>query len=122
MSYNIDTFKLKSVVDLKIPVDAFYIHEEKDLHPERINEDDGTVVFECSCGSWLKGSVEDGIFIVGSMNISGEFSGHFMYDVLVPALKESTGSLVASCVWEGGDGINRIKVENGVVTWEDIEI
>jgi hypothetical protein len=30
--------------------------------------------------------------------------------------------IFASCVWEAGDSINQLRVENGKVEWVDIEI
>ncbi len=45
MSYNIDTFKLKELNDIKFPVDALYKNPREDWHPDRVNNDDGTVTF-----------------------------------------------------------------------------
>ncbi len=52
----------------------------------------------------------------------GEGSGSTYRDVLLPALKEGKGTLIVSCVWEGGDSLSRLIVRDGVVTEEDIEI
>jgi len=45
-----------------------------------------------------------------------------MNEVLEPAFKDNTGKFIASCVWEGGDSINKLIVNGGAVSWEDIEI
>jgi len=45
-----------------------------------------------------------------------------MNEILEPAFKDSKGLFVASLVWEGGDSINRLTVEDGNILWEDIEI
>jgi len=42
--------------------------------------------------------------------------------ILEPALKDNTGRLEAVCVWEGGDTINKLIVDNGEVKWENIEL
>ena len=46
---------------------------------------------------------------------------------LIPELKPnsyagSTGKLVATRIWEGGDTIDQITIEDGVVTEETIEL
>ena len=121
MSYNIDTFKLKKLQDLSFPVKALYKNPRTDWHPERVNNDDGTVTF-INCETEIKGTVKDDIFYMESIKCSDEGSGIVMRDMLEPAFKESKGILVASCVWEGGDSINKLLVEDGCVDWVKIEI
>ena len=126
MSYNIDTFNLKEIKDLKIPVSALFM-ARADWHPERTANEDGTVTFEVfDDDSAIRGTVSvagtEEILTVMSFSCCGEGSGHAMYDVFLPAFKRSTGTLTASCVWEGGDSINRLEVRDGKVTWVDIEI
>ena len=121
MSYNCDTFKTKVIKDFKFPVQSLYKHARTDWHPERENNDDGTVTFY-NLGTELSGKIEGDIFHCESIDCSGEGSGTVMKWILEPAFKDSTGDLTASCVWEGGDSINRIIVKDGVVKWEDIDI
>jgi len=59
---------------------------------------------------------------MADIECTGEGSGSFMDYILEPALKQSKGVLRASCVWEGGDSINKLLVEDGEVDWIDIEI
>lgn len=133
MSYNIDTFKLKKLENLKIPLNSFFVHPRKDWHPgciygsaflsdsrEQTLSQDITIALSESC--YVKGSLADGVNTVSEINWTDEGSGTGMNWVLEPALKESTGELIASCIWEGGDSINRLVVKNGVVSWEDIEL
>lgn len=123
MSYNIDTFKLKKLENLKIPLASFYKHERKDFHPRRINNDDGSLHLKFGESSYLDGSLDKNeVLSISKIDWCGEFSGTAMMDVLEPALEESTGELIASCVWEGGDSINRLVVKDGVVSWEEIEL
>ena len=121
MSYNCHTFKVKKIQNFRIPVQSFFKHSRVDLHPKRINHDDGTVTFSFGEPS-LSGKIENDIFICESIDVSGEGSGWIMAEILEPAFKASMGKLVASCVWEGGDSINRLIVFNGNVSWEDIKI
>ncbi len=121
MSYNIDTFKLKILDELSFPVAALYANPREDWHPERKDQEDGVTVFT-NLETVLHGRIEGDRYHVTYISCCGEGSGTIMNDMLEPALAESTGRLVASCVWEGGDCINRLNVNNGTVSWEDIEI
>ncbi len=121
MSYNIDTWKLKKLVNLAIPLESFFKSGETDWHPEKEYDKNGmlTLVFG---ESEITGRVEDGILHVKEIDIGGEGSGSDMHEVIEPALEDSTGELIASCVWERGDSINQIIVKDGKVEWRDIEI
>lgn len=121
MSYNIDTFKVKKLENLRCPVASFYKHERKDWHPEKTIEDDMSVTFKSLDPEW-HGKIIDDDFVFESIDCSGEGSGTTMRLILEPALLDSTGILVASCVWERGNCINQLKVENGKITWTEIEI
>lgn len=122
MSYNCDTWKTKELKDLRIPIASLFKHDREDWHPERINDDDGTVEFRIMDGVFVRGTIDGDYVAVSMIECSGEGSGTGMHWILEPALKDSTGKLIASCVWEGGDSINRITVDDGLVSWEDIEI
>ena len=121
MSYNINTFILKKLENLKIPVASLYKHDRKDWHPDRQNNDDGTVTF-FMLESKMSGIIEGNIFLCQSIKLQGEGSGTSIALILKPALEDSTGELIASCVWEDGDTINRLIVKDGNVVWENIEI
>lgn len=101
MSYNISNFKVKRLENLSFPVNALYLNPRK-------NE--------------IHGYVKDGHFVVTRIDCSGEDSGTVMMDMLEPAFIKSTGHLIALCVWEGGDSINRLEVHDGSISWTDIEI
>ena len=121
MSYNCDTWRTKEIKDFKIPIASLFKHERSDWHPERINNNDGSVTFEI-IDAELHGNIENDWLVVSSIRCSGEGSGIAMEWILEPAFQDSTGELVASCVWEGGDSINKLTVKNGKVSWEDIDI
>ena len=121
MSYNCDTFKVKKLENLRIPVVSLYKHERQDYHPTREDLDDGKVLFH-NLETTMIGKIEDDVFICEKIDCSGEGSGTVMAWILEPALKDSTGELVVSRVLEGGDSIDKLTVKDGVVSWEDIEI
>lgn len=121
MSYNIDTFKVKELDNLIIPIASLYKCEREDWHPERTNNDDGTVTFT-NCETEIHGTIQGDYLFVDKIDFSGEGSGTAMSWMLEPALKDSTGRLVVSCVWEGGDSINQLVVDKGEVNWNDIDI
>jgi hypothetical protein len=124
MSYNIDTFKVKQLKDLVIPVSSLYEHQREDLYPTKMfsKENDSWVRFQFMESCFIEGPVINDAIHVRSIDWCGEGSGNDMHDILEPALKNSTGVLIASCVWEGGDSINQLRVENDKVEWVDIEI
>ena len=121
MSYNIDTFKVKELKYFIIPVDSIYKSDRKDWYFERINQDDGTVLFE-NIETSIKGIVKDNLFHVSEIDCSGEGSGFIMNEILIPAFKDSKGYLEAICIWEGGDSITRLIVNDGIVKEKNIEL
>lgn len=124
MSYNIDTFYVKRLVDLRIPVAAFYKHERTDWHPEpdlsQTQNADNVRIVDGAEGLEITGNVREGLLHVQTFDIFGEGSGTFMEWILIPALKESFGELAATMIWEGGDSISKLLVENGEV--EEIQV
>ena len=121
MSYNIDTFILKTIDGLSCPVAALYKNPRKDWHPKREDREDGLTIFT-NMETELRGTVEGERYNITYISCYGEGSGTVMNDMLEPAFAESKGNLVASWVWEGGDCINRLEVHDGSVSWVDIEI
>lgn len=121
MSYNIDTFKVKELDCFIIPVASLYKCERSDWHQDRINNDDGSVTFT-NCETKIHGTIQGDFLFVDKIDCHGEGSGTVMNLILEPAFADSTGRLVASCVWEGGDSINQLVVDKGEVRWKDIDI
>ncbi len=121
MSYNIDQWKLKRLENFTIPMSVFFLSPRKDWHPEVEKDGDLTVLF-CGCNQEIKGVEKDGLLHVSEIEMSGEGSGNFFHYVLDEALKQSKGTLEAVRVWEGGDSIDRLFVENGKITIIEIEL
>ena len=121
MPYNIDTWKVKQIDNLCVPINEFFTHDRTDWHPEKEFHEDGSVtlsMFDLE----ITGKVVDDILHVSDISCYGEGSGTFMNWIIEPALKKSKGILIASCVWEGGDTVNRLIVKDGNVSWENIEL
>lgn len=64
MSYNIDTFKIKKLENLEIPLSAFFEHEREDWHPEKEYDENGKLTLNCGCEQTITGIVENGILKV----------------------------------------------------------
>jgi hypothetical protein len=122
MPYNVDTWKTKELVDLQIPFESFFKHERKDWHPDVTYLADGRLQLTSMESEGIIGKLEDGDVHVESINFSGEGSGTMLAWIIIPALEDSTGKLVATRIWEGGDSIDRLVVEDGEITEEDIEL
>lgn len=133
MSYNISQWKTKRIDNLVIPFSALYNESlHKDWLPEKpiiaVSENGDFVLnIECGCGQEILGlAIKEGGSIIAiqvtAFDMSGEGSGTFWHEVLERALRKSTGLLEVVRVWEDGDYIDRLLVEDGVVTEEKIEL
>ena len=120
MSYNITTFKVEKLNQFIIPVASLYKCESKDWRLAQMDNNDETVTFT-NMGTEIHGVIKDGYLFVDKISCCGEGSGIIMAEVLEPAFEDSTGRFVALCVWEGGDSINQLVVDNGSVFWRDID-
>lgn len=129
MSYNITSWRTKELKDFRVPIRELYPERlRSDLHPEPpvISMDSlrplqGRVAIGIAEGKitgWLL--FASALLEVDEIKVYGESSGHVYEDVLKPAFARSTGKLVARLVWEGGDTVEMIRVENGVLTEEEI--
>ena len=121
MSYNINTWRVKKLDNLRIPLASFFKHERKDWHPEKEIGEDNSLTLTCM-ESYITGQVEGDVLCIMEIHICGEGSGTIMSWIVEPALCDSCGELIASCVWERGDLINQIIVKNGNVEWKEIKI
>ncbi len=125
MSYNIDNWETKKLVNLVVPLEAFYKHERAGWHPTKpttFDTDTNEVVLKCGCEQTIKGTLKDGLLSITAFDMAGEGSGRFYNWILEPALNESKGTLEAVIIWEGGDLIQRLKVTDGDVVSEDVEL
>jgi hypothetical protein len=106
MSYNISSWKTKTLDNLIIP-----LAEIKKLpHVDVDLDEDGNIEISNVAEVHVK-----------SFHNGGEGSGH-SWDEVKKCLQSSTGELIAVLVWESGDYISRLTVKDGVVTEEEIEL
>lgn len=118
MSYNINTWKTKKLEDLKIPISEIYRlpYVEVRLLPINKIEIDGSAE-----GFKIIGTLENDIISISKITMSDEGSGN-TWEYLIECLKKSTGKMIASQVWEGGDRITLLTVDNGIITETQVEI
>lgn len=121
MSDNITAWKLKKIRALKIPVESFFISKWTDWHPKKEYDEGGllTLIF---IDSYIAGKVTKGTLEVTDIKIYGEGSGTSMNLIIEPALKASKGELIAICIWEGGDLVNKLIVKDSNVKWEEVKL
>ena len=128
MSYNIDRWITKKLDNLIIPLAALYdesIREGwKPDKPVIESTDNGIKVsiYLCEDGEIEGELLPDNMLAVTRIKVRGESSGNIFYEVVEPALRKSTGKLEAVLIWESGDSISRLKVLDGVVTQEQVEL
>jgi hypothetical protein len=115
MSYNITTWKTKTLQDFTIPLAA--VHALPDVRVELLPN--GEVKATGLAEGFELGGTWDSISLlrVTSLKLLGDGSG-FVWEYLLTALKQSKGSLVAVQIWEGGDTITRLTVVDGDVKEE----
>lgn len=118
MSYNIDTWHMKELEGLKIPISEIHKlpHVEVTLLPENKVNVEGP-----SEGFMIEGILENDMISVSEINTYGVGSGS-TWENLKECLKKSIGKLIATQVWESGDSISRLTVDNGIVTENQVEI
>ena len=133
MSYNISTWKTKRLENLVIPLDALYnISEDlkrRGWMPEppcfTFRKNDTTLVKIHGLGEgYLSGEIAHlrNMFWVTEITVYGEGSGTFFSEIFIPALTKSMGMLEAVLIWEGGDTISRLVVEDGQIIESDVEL
>jgi len=118
MSYNITKWKTKEISNLLIPLKVI-----ADL-PYTYIELDGTHVDAkgLSEGFELVGNIIDNTVVeVAKIRTSGGGSGS-TWQEFIRMLEESRGTLVAIQVWEGGDSITKLTVNNCEVVEEPVEL
>jgi len=120
MSYNCTTWKTTTLDKFRLPIASLYKHPRSDWHPERRDVTGLTMFAVCEAG--VSGHVNGDWLEVTSVDIAGEGSGTALNWIFEPAFEHSTGTLVATLIWEGGDSIQRLSVVDGQITTEEIDI
>ena len=120
MSYNVTGWKTKLIEDLKVPVDNVFA-----LDFAKVSMPGKGQVYISSNGLATHFQIHgtyDGNFVeISSVDYGGEASGSYWYDFKV-MFEGSTGRLIAVQIWEGGDSLTQLTVNNGQVTEEEFEL
>jgi hypothetical protein len=118
MSYNIDTWNTKTLDSFSLPIEA--LENLQDVEVER--GENGNISVDGLCEVFeLHGTQSGETVTVNSIEMYGEGSGA-AFDIIEQAWKRSTGTLIATQVWEGGDSITRLTVKDGIIQVDQIEI
>lgn len=126
MSYNIDTFKVKSVT-LILPKDLNMSQFAKENNVDHYDQEieiktDGSWSYnEGGEGLSMNGRVTEKGLEVDDLYNSGEGSG-WDDDLMRMLFEKFKGDLVASRVWEGGDSIDRITIKKGDIKVKEIDL
>ena len=120
MSYNITRWKTKTINNLRIPEVALREVSEDLVRLAVVIND--SVLFTFLDSKIKAQMMTDGGYLISEINISGEGSGFFFHEILRSALSKSTGSLIATLIWEGGDSISRITVNDGEIKEEQVDL
>lgn len=123
MSYNIDTWTTKACT-LRIPLPAVLAAIDNDyITGVYCNLATQAVFIEAAPECFeITATLEEGVVVVvQEISLWGESSGRFL-DVLIPILEKSTGQMRAVLIWEGGDSVERLIIENGAVSREEIDL
>ena len=124
MSYNISSVKVQMLDNLQISLSDLYTTDRKDwlpAQPKILDAATMRVSIEGGGGQTIKGILKDGVIFVDELNLSGEGSGTYMHEVIIPALQKSTGIFEAILIWEGGDTVERFTVTDGTVEEENVQ-
>jgi hypothetical protein len=127
MSYNITNWETHEIKNVIIPKGAFFLSNHTDWHPMIKKHEPGSDGGRITVDFFVPGCVEmNGTeygtdFFLKSVEIYGEGSGTCWHEIIQPALEVSVGYLSASVVWEAGDCIERLIVENGKVEFKKVD-
>lgn len=126
MSYNITHWETKQIGGLVIPIRRLTVSRGHGCILSVQRRPGDVLVITPTEGGEIRGGrckldKEDAL-AVGAIRLRGEGSGTYYHEMLLPALKKSKGKLEAVLVWEGGEYINRLLVEDGQVAEEKVEL
>lgn len=119
MSYNVTGFTIKKLDNFRLPIAAMIEMSEGD-----VNTDAGEIL---TFDQFLVEGMEvigvndvDGDNVrVTDISYYGEYSGTY-WDEFEELLTQSTGTLKARIVWEGGDSVEVVTIKNGVITRKEL--
>lgn len=122
MAYNVTAWNTKEIRDLKWSMGEFKRLMDENGHGFGVHISTAGIKLSMTEMSYIVITATESVVDVSEISLSGEFSGRLCLEVIEPLLAKSTGTLIASRVWEGGDHIDKLTSIEGVVTVEPIEI
>jgi len=139
MSYNISRFHLQTVW-LELPRDFDFLAWVRTL-PDRdgqgsentgklwlTEKDDILLHVDMLSNTWelellnqsMRGHVRPDALVVTDLDWNDEFSGILYDDILLPLFEQFKGTLTAVVVWESGDKIQHLLIQDGLTTEKDL--
>ena len=117
MSYNVTGWAIKKLDAFTLPY-----KDVLEMTDYTARQQDGIYTFNAFEveGMEIIGTLENDRIIVSDLSYSGEYSGTYWDIGFEPILLKSTGTMRARVVWEGGDAVEVVTVENGVISREDL--
>lgn len=140
MSYNITRFKVRRL-ELELPLTFDFLQWVRGL-PDTdeeghenigkrwcLEDEDIAIKTDLARATWslelfdqeLRGAIENNRYITNAIDWQGEFSGYLYSDILLPLFKEFKGYLRALVVWERGDSVVELNIEDGGVSEVDLD-
>ncbi len=131
MSYDISSWKTKEIDNLLVPILSLHYSNEYRKRGWTLVKTtellDGKIIFTCSFGTAsdrVQGILnpDTGMIEVTKLELCGEGSGMNYLKIILPALEKSSGRFSAILIWEGGDSVTRLEVNDGIVSDEPWEL
>ncbi len=116
MSYNVTGFTIKKLDSFTLPYDAVLEMSEDSAYIVDNVLKFNTFPVE---GMEIVGTLAGERLNVTDISYYGEYSGTY-WDEFEKLLEQSTGTLKARVVWEGGDSVEVVTIENGEITREEL--
>ncbi len=115
MSYNVTGFAIKKMDNFTLPYAVVLKASEGNVNiADVLTFNDFPVE-----GMKIVGTFNGDTLRVTDISYYGEYSGTY-WNEFEELLTQSTGTLKARIVWEGGDSVEVVTIENGVITREEL--
>jgi hypothetical protein len=118
MAYNITAWTTKTLECLRIPFDALKC-EGFNAIVVSVSPDGIEILMDTSESGVIKGTIKyesPKMLEISHLSLANAYSGWYYTEYLIPALQKSTGKLEALIIWESGDAIKKLIVDDGVIS------
>ena len=123
MSRNISTWRTKGIKNFTISIENLQNEDSDFFHPTILSTENGIEISIdlCAEDSEIKGILKGEILEITELIIRGESSG-YCWDIIKPIFTKSKGYFRAIQIWERGDSIVELVINDGVITETEIEL